>query len=380
MADPISLMAIAGLVYAGRKMGENASVADSTPLKAPEPPLLQDEPVEDIEYVEGVPEWEGKEEHGSFAEIAPQKRSSGGEILQMRNRMYDSGRMNNIGPVEKQLVGPGLNVHADVPAYGGFQQLYRANPVNVGEYRLSTLPGRANHGHDVKGGRRTLESEVGFNRPEKTAYLPERLPMVRGKSQGFSGRAPRAEHETTKRPTVRSQTGMRTDGLERNPAKRFIPGPQIPQKPTKFKSDGNYEQFYHKNNPQPGISSFHGGYTHSAAARVGAKTNDELARLGFRPEDKRGQIHTRPGGNPGRMNVREGPVKQGGQATTVRFDASRVDGRTGPANGGWTQDYRQSDFHKFNAYKGNVNPLATSDGLGLAKRQLQNNPFNHPIN
>lgn len=380
MADPISLMAIAGLVYAGRKMGENASVADSTPLKAPEPPLLQDEPVEDIEYVEGVPEWEGKEEHGSFAEIAPQKRSSGGEILQMRNRMYDSGRMNNIGPVEKQLVGPGLNVHADVPAYGGFQQLYRANPVNVGEYRLSTLPGRANHGHDVKGGRRTLESEVGFNRPEKTAYLPERLPMVRGKSQGFSGRAPRAEHETTKRPTVRSQTGMRTDGLEHNPAKRFIPGPQIPQKPTKFKSDGNYEQFYHKNNPQPGISSFHGGYTHSAAARVGAKTNDELARLGFRPEDKRGQIHTRPGGNPGRMNVREGPVKQGGQATTVRFDASRVDGRTGPANGGWTQDYRQSDFHKFNAYKGNVNPLATSDGLGLAKRQLQNNPFNHPIN
>lgn len=380
MADPISLMAIAGLVYAGRKMGENASVADSTPLKAPEPPLLQDEPVEDIEYVEGVPEWEGKEEHGSFAEIAPQKRSSGGEILQMRNRMYDSGRMNNIGPVEKQLVGPGLNVHADVPAYGGFQQLYRANPVNVGEYRLSTLPGRANHGHDVKGGRRTLESEVGFNRPEKTAYLPERLPMVRGKSQGFSGRAPRAEHETTKRPTVRSQTGMRTDGLERNPAKRFIPGPQIPQKPTKFKSDGNYEQFYHKNNPQPGISSFHGGYTHSAAARVGAKTNDELARLGFRPEDKRGQIHTRPGGNPGRMNVREGPVKQGGQATTVRFDASRVDGRTGPANGGWTQDYRQSDFHKFNAYKGTVNPLATSDGLGLAKRQLQNNPFNHPIN
>lgn len=380
MADPISLMAIAGLVYAGRKMGENASVADSTPLKAPEPPLLQDEPVEDIEYVEGVPEWEGKEEHGSFAEIAPQKRSSGGEILQMRNRMYDSGRMNNIGPVEKQLVGPGLNVHADVPAYGGFQQLYRANPVNVGEYRLSTLPGRANHGHDVQGGRRTLESEVGFNRPEKTAYLPERLPMVRGKSQGFSGRAPRAEHETTKRPTVRSQTGMRTDGLERNPAKRFIPGPQIPQKPTKFKSDGNYEQFYHANNPQPGISSFHGGYTHSAAARVGAKTNDELARLGFRPEDKRGQIHTRPGGNPGRMNVREGPVKQGGQATTVRFDASRVDGRTGPANGGWTQDYRQSDFHKFNAYKGNVNPLATSDGLGLAKRQLQNNPFNHPIN
>jgi hypothetical protein len=378
MADPISIMAIAGLVYAGRKMGEGE--VEEPPQQAPAPPLLREEPVEEIEYEEGVPEWEGKEEQPNFAEIAPQKRSSGGEILQMRNRMYDSGRMNNIAPVEKQLVGPGLNVHADVPAYGGYQQMFRVNPVNTGEYRLTTLPGRSNHGHDVRGGRRTLEAEVGFNRPEKTAFLPERLPVVRGKSQGFSGRAPRSEHETTKRPTVRSQTGMRTDGLDKNPAKRFIPGPQIPQMPTKFKSDGNHSQYYHVNNAQPGISSFHGGYTESAAAKVRSKTNDELMRLGFRPEDKRGQMHTRPGGNPGRMNVREGPVKQGGKATTVRFDSSRVDGRTGPANGGWMQDYKQADFHKFNAFKGHVNPLATNSGLSLAKRQLENNPFNNQIN
>jgi len=57
-----------------------------------------------------------------------------------------------------------------------------------------------------------------------------------------------------------------------------------------------------------------------------------------------------------------------------------VDGRTGPANGGWMQDYKQADFHKFNAFKGHINPLATDSGLSLAKRQLENNPFHNQIN
>jgi len=44
------------------------------------------------------------------------------------------------------------------------------------------------------------------------------------------------------------------------------------------------------------------------------------------------------------------------------------------------QDYKQADFHKFNAFKGHVNPLATNSGLSLAKRQLESNPFNNQIN
>ena len=113
MADPISIMAIAGLVYAGRKLSQpdekytvegneieevevvsdfsNMEVASQTEYSGPISPLVE-------------PNYISKQEMSSFAEIAPQQRSSGGEVLSMRNRMYDAGRMNNLSPVEKQLV------------------------------------------------------------------------------------------------------------------------------------------------------------------------------------------------------------------------------------------------------------------------------------
>jgi hypothetical protein len=82
-------------------------------------------------------------------------------------------------------------------------------------------------------------------------------------------------------------------------------------------------------------------------------------------------------GNAGRMNVRESALKQGGALTAVRSDTTRVDGRMNPANGGWTQQYKQKAFHKFNAYKGNENP--NSRDLSIAQRQLQNNPLAHSL-
>jgi hypothetical protein len=82
-------------------------------------------------------------------------------------------------------------------------------------------------------------------------------------------------------------------------------------------------------------------------------------------------------GNKGRMNVRESALKQGGALTAVRTDTSRIDGRVNAANGGWTQNYQQKPFHQFNAYKGNENPYARD--LGVAKRQLQNNPLAHSL-
>ena len=82
-------------------------------------------------------------------------------------------------------------------------------------------------------------------------------------------------------------------------------------------------------------------------------------------------------GNAGRMNVRESALKQGGALTAVRRDVSRTDGRVQPANGAWTQNYQQKPFHQFNTYKGNENPY--SRDLGVAKRQLQNNPLAQSI-
>ena len=64
--------------------------------------------------------------------------------------------------------------------------------------------------------------ELGNNRPEKTSFLPERLPNVGGRSQGFSGLTPRSEHEKTKRTTNRSETGLRTDTLSTAAPKRVV--------------------------------------------------------------------------------------------------------------------------------------------------------------
>ena len=374
MADPISLMAVAGLVYAGRTLSTKS--VPPPPKEIFEPSPVVKAPVEIVNNnFEPIIDRPQKREMESFGDITMQQRSGGQEILNMRNRMYDQGRMNNLSPVEKQLVGPGLGVGADTPAVGGYQQMFRVNPVNVGEYRLTTLPGRSGPAADITGGRSAVVGELTHNKPETTSHLPSRRPVMAGRAQGMSGVVPRNEHEKTKRTTNRSETGLRQDGLGFNGAKRFISAQTVSQDPTRFKSDRNDAQYSYYNQVQPGITNFRGAYTNSAATNVTAKTNEELMRYGFRPEDRRGKPNRM--GNAGRMNVRESALKQGGALTAVRSDTSRVDGRMNGANGGWTQQYKQKSFHQFNAYKGNANPNTRS--LDIAKRQLQNNPLAHSL-
>jgi hypothetical protein len=374
MADPISLMAVAGLVYAGRTLSTKS--VPPPPKEIFEPPPVVKAPVEIVNNnFEPVADRPQKREMESFGDITMQQRSGGQEILNMRNRMYDQGRMNNLSPVEKQLVGPGLGVGADTPAVGGYQQMFRVNPVNVGEYRLTTLPGRSGPAADITGGRSAVVGELTHNKPETTSHLPSRRPVMAGRAQGMSGVVPRNEHEKTKRTTNRSETGLRQDGLGFNGAKRFISAQTVSQDPTRFKSDRNDAQYNYYNHAAPGIHSHRGAYTNSAATQVTAKTNEELMKYGFRPEDRRGKPNRM--GNAGRMNVRESALKQGGALTAVRSDTSRVDGRMNGANGGWTQQYKQKSFHQFNAYKGNANPNTRT--LDIAKRQLQNNPLAHSL-
>jgi hypothetical protein len=374
MADPISLMAVAGLVYAGRTLSTKSKPPPPSVKEAETPVVKAPVEVQNNNFEPAI-EYSQKREMESFADIAIQQRSGGQEILNMRNRMYDQGRMNNLSPIEKQLVGPGLGVGADTPAVGGFQQMFRVNPINVGEYRLTTLPGRSGPAKDITGGRSAKVGELTHNKPETTAFLPSRLPVMPGRAQGMSGVVPRNEHEKTKRTTNRSETGLRNDGLGFNGAKRFVSAQTVSQDPTRFKSDRNDSQYNYYNQPAPGITNFRGAYTNSAAAQITAKTNEELMKYGFRPEDRRGKPNRM--GNAGRMNVRESALKQGGRLTSVRSDTTRVDGRMNAANGGWTQQYQQKAFHQFNAYKGNANPH-TQD-LDIAKRQLQNNPLAHGL-
>ena len=384
MADPISIAAVAALVYAGKVLSKQEQEAPKfVPKKPPVKPntMIQvDETEDDFEFNYGAArgvdslDYVNKQEMPSFGEIAPQRRTSGGEVLDMRDRFYDQGRMNNLSPVEKQMVGPGLGVSADVPAVGGFQQLYRVMPTNVGEYKLTQLPGRTNHGSDTMGGRRGIVGEVAKNRPERTTDLYDRLPTARGRAQGMSAITPRQEHEKTKRTTNRSETGMRTDGLQNAPPKRLTSAMTIAQEPTRNKSDLNDGMFAHMDNPQPGIHSFHGAYENSAAVQASSvRDNETLMKYGFRPEDRRGQANRMA--NRGRMNVRESPLKQGGKLTSVRTDQTRVDGRVNPMNGAWMQQYKNADYHQLNPYKGMANPYATPESLNTTRKQLANNPF-----
>ena len=258
---PFSLAAIAGLVYAGRTLSNKPTV--------PEPQVqvqVQAPPPEDIvpqfqerEFEERV-EVPHKMEMTSFADIGRQQRSGGQEILNMRNRMYDTGRMNNLSPIEKQLVGPGLGVSADTPATGGYQQMFRVNPINVGEYRLTTLPGRSGPAADITGGRRTGFGEMTHNKPETTAHLPSRLPPMAGRAQGMSGAVPRQSHQKTMRTTNRAETGQRADGLGFNGAKRFCFSSNDEAKiQLDLRVDRNDEQYIYNNRPAPGYSNFYGG-------------------------------------------------------------------------------------------------------------------------
>ena len=394
MADPVSILAIAGLVYAGRRLSktdenyniEGKSVEEDIPLRSESDRTISI----DSSYLGPLsplvePDYTSKEEVPAFGDIAPQSRSSGQEVLSMRDRMmYDGGRMNNLSPIERQNVGPGLGVSADVPAVGGHQQLFRVNPENVGAYRLTTLPGRSGPAYDGKGGRRGIMGELGNNRPEKTAFLHERLPPVAGRAQGMTGRTPRSEHERTKRTTNRSETGSRTDTLNFASAKRTVSALTRAQEPTRNKKDGNIEAYSYANAPAPGIHKFSHGYLSAPATKIGEKrvfgdsyTVEELTKYGFRPDDRRGKAG-RPAG-AGRMNVRADPLNQGGMITSVRSDTSRIDGRVNSADGGWTQQYRQNDYNQFNAYKGNINPNATNNSLDLARRQLAQNPIAHSL-
>lgn len=321
-----------------------------------------------------------KQEMPSFGEVAFMRHVNGDPVYDFRDRPYVSGKMNNLSPAEKNLVGPGLNMGADVPAYGGYQQLFRVKPNNVGSYRLTTLPGRSGPAGDVTGGRGSLVGHLTHDKPETTAYLPSRYPTVPGRAQSQGGSAtgmvPRGEYQKTKRPTNRSETTLRTDGLGFSPAKKFISQGTLAQDPTSNKGDTNILQYGYNNHPAPGITNFHGGYINSPASKA-MKDRSNLAEYGLRPSERRGN-KDRPG-NAGRMNVRTNPLSQHGMITAVRSDTSRMDGWSSPVNGGWGQNYVKPQFQNNNAYKGNVNPHATGNYLNTAVSQLKTNPFAHSL-
>ncbi|RYF10763.1 MAG: hypothetical protein EOO40_04575, partial [Deltaproteobacteria bacterium] len=68
------------------------------------------------------------------------------------DRVQPGLKLHGTGPVDSQMVGPGLGLGPDVPAAGGFQQFLRILPSNVNGYRKNTLPGRTVPGKALVGG------------------------------------------------------------------------------------------------------------------------------------------------------------------------------------------------------------------------------------
>jgi hypothetical protein len=373
MADPLSIAAIFALAFAGKQLSDRTPV----PQEPPPAPHANRQNVTELlntRYDVGAEATplnkfnQMKLEHPSFSVIAPMTNVNGEPVRDFRDRQYISGKMNNLSPSTKELVGPGLGVNAETPAYGGYQQLYRVNPINVGEYKLTQLPGRINHAHALNKQPGTV-GNLTHHKPETTAYLPARLPPQPGRASGqggnLSGVRVREEYERTKRVTARATTGYRGDGLGYAPARRTVSALQVAQDPTRNKTDLNNQTYAHVDNAAPGISSWSHGYQNTP--------------LDIRATDRRGQGHRV--GNAGRMNVRESAQKTAGRVTATRFDQSRTDGRIGIADPGQRfQQYAPLGKQNNNVFKGNLDERVMSEGsLDIAHKVLQNNPLAHHV-
>ena len=373
--DPLSLIALGGIVFAGRTLSNTERYEEksqpqpffgnniNTPSDGGASAQLD---MRSGPYTLPVQEQKTKHEVPSFAVVAKDSGRTpyGQEVYNLYDRQPITTKTNNVQPMEKQYVGPGLGVDPNMPAYGGFQQMYRVMPTNVGEYKLTTLPGRSGPANPVVKRGTSAIGDLTQERPEKTAALWERRPPVKGRAQGqggsLTGFAGHTNHERTKRQTNRSTTTMRDDGLQYGAARHVIGSGPVGDRPTRNKGDLNTQRV--NDVAAPGIASFHGAYT----------SNSVLKEGGLRVADKRGNASR--AGNPGRMNVRANPGTQGGIVTTMRSGAHRaVQGAMGPT-GAANQAYVRERYQQFNAFKGNRNPR--TDDLNLAKRVNANNPLN----
>lgn len=368
--DPVSVAAIAGLVYAGKRLSDPAPPQQPMPFfgnNINTPTNNNEAPLYDSltgPYVVPPQTQRQKEAVPSFGVVAPNagRNPYGQPVYNLYDRQDVSGKMNSVQPNEKQYVGPGLGVGGSVPAFGGYQQLYRVMPNNVNGYKLTTLPGRTGPASAIVKNQAKI-GELTQERPEKVAAIWERRPPVKGRAEGqggaLTGMAGRQNFERTKRQTNRSTTTMRDDGLEFGAASRFISAPTVDDNPTRNKGDWNEQRV--NDVAAPGISNFKGGYQIDPALTTGIRAAVNRGNKGRT-------------GNAGRMNVRADPVNQIGSITAVRDSATTcLLGTPGPT-AAVNQTYVKDKYYQFNPYKGQTN--FHTNRLGLAKTQLSKNPLN----
>jgi len=374
--DPLSLVALLGIAVAGRQIASSDRKEGFTPAPVPNRETQQlpffgnniNTPSQDLTLVTDIlsgpyvdTSKQKKEIVATLQDTAPNVQFPFGQpVYNLYDRQNVSSRMNNLSSAERRFVGPGLGVPASVPAYGGYQQQFRVMPNNVGAYRLTTLPGRSGPAKDFvsRGSERLTVTQ---NRPQKTYQLlgaEGKRPLERGRAQGqggmLTGQREREMYVKTQRPTIRSETSTRMDGLEFGAAKKFVSAGTLQEAPTRNKAN-----FASRINDvaAPGIHSFEGAYQNTQNTIL------------LRPADRGNKGYTPPGG---RMNVRGNATQAQGATTHTRDSASTVI-EGGAGNQYLGQNYDITWKQNNNAYKGNAD--FRTNNLGLAVKQLDNNPF-----
>jgi hypothetical protein len=355
--DPLGLAAVVGLVFAGKRLsdGQEEPSVERKPLPTTRPITRRDIDLAanardhskdffDLKVTtpdlgRRIGDWrlQPKNEIPSLQDMAPDagRLPYGQPVYDLYNRQYVTNKMNNLQPIERRRVGPGLGVDANVPAAGGFHQYFRVLPNNINEERLTTLEGRPGPAaHFVPSGGAGGIGEVTHQAKETKAwYRAPAQNRAQGQGGAVTGAEGRPDFLKTRRTTIRDEQTTRNDTLSMGPAQ--------------------YNVY------QPYAEGGEKAYTDKSLTRYsGNRSNPDRA------------------GNAGGMNVREDPVNQGGAMTNLRAESRPFPIQHGDA--GRFQNYIGPQFYKFDEKKGNANPLASPKCLDVAIQQLEKNPVALP--
>ena len=358
--DPLALAAVVGLVFAGKKLSDNdsapppATTKPRAPLTRRQIDMMVEPATHSADYFDlknttpdlgrRIDDWRlrPKEAVPNLQDITPtnSRMPYGQPVYDLYNRQYITNKQNNIAPVEQPMnVGPGLGVGPNVPAAGGFQDYFRALPVNVNEEKLTTLEGRAGPRNPfVKSGGAAYIGDITHEAAQsKTAFRNPGAYGGGGAQSALVAPEGRPNFLKTKKTTIRSETGLRTDTLSDGPPQYNVSQPYAAAKTC---------------------------YTDTALTRSS----------GYRAK------HDRPG-NSDRMNVRSDPVNQVGAGTQYRAESKPVQpgpmAITGSNQGRGTLPPEFDD--PLNEFKSNPNPRAQSDFLDIAIQQLEKNPLAYSL-
>ena len=360
--DPLVMAAVVGLVFAGKTLADGASATTPSPKPTTtKPPLTRrniDMMADSVghaadafdlrntnpDFGRRINDWRlrPKEAVPNLQDVTPtnSRFPYGQPVYDLYNREDVTNTQNNLSPLETPMtVGPGLGVGPNVLAAGGFHDYFRALPTNINEEKLTTLEGRPGPRNPfVKSGGAAYIGDITHQAAAtKTAFRDPGAYGGGGAQSAMVGPEGRPNFLKTKKPTIRSETGLRTDTL----------------------SDGP---------PQYNISQPY-------AEGKTCYTDTDLTRSsGYRTKPDRAA-------NAARMNVRNDPVNQVGAATQLRIESEPVPvgpmAITGSNQGRGTLPPEFDD--PLNEFKSNPNPRASNGFLDIAIQQLEKNPLAYSL-